>query len=335
MKSTTQRFLVSFVSFMLVYTAILLIPQLVQYNRISVGEGVVLALPFAIAIAYVFLKFGRIQGNQHIKARIFLLVSIISYIFLGSVVYILSAHGTVNRLLVFIPIDTVILAVPAYLLYRDSKPAILNPDDLSQEYTEKLHSLLGDSAADNHDVYISRSRIVRSYADTSKGKEWHVRLKEDAIQQLDPYQIDAVLLDAYYSRKNGVGKKIILAGTAYVIIAVDLLLISSVLMTLISSAYSIYLLVSSAAGVVMIAAIPFFILSFSSFLQSMSDRDVIKHLSNADYFVSAIQKKSSLIIPLRPMTQKQQLRFSRRISRMTEKRINKIKKLTSGVGKAQ
>jgi hypothetical protein len=118
-----------------------------------------------------------------------------------------------------------------------------------------------------------------------------------------------------------------------VIVSVDLLLIPSILVTLISSAYFIYPLIFSVIGFVMIVAIPFFILSLTQFLQSNADRDVIRHLSNADSFTSAIQKKSSLMIPLRPMTQKQQMRYARRISRMTEKRIEKIRKFASGTGK--
>ena len=333
MKSTSKRFMVSFLSFLLVYLAIFLLPQLVQSGRITPGEGVVLALPFSIAVAYVMLRFGRSQAIQHIRLRIYLMASVLSFTFIGSAVYILSAHGTVNRLLLFIPVDAAILAVPAYLLYRIGKPAVLNPDDFSHEYTERLHSLLGDDDGGHQDVYISHKKIMRSYAETSNGKEWHVMLKEDAIQQLDPYQIDAVLLEAYYSRKNGVARKLILGGTAYAIIAVDLLLISSVLVTLVSSAYFIYVLILSFAGLVMMVTIPFFILSVTSFLQSRADRDVLKHLSNADSFTSAIEKKASLMVPLRPMTQRQQMRYAKRISRMTEKRINRIRKFTAGSGK--
>jgi hypothetical protein len=333
MKSTTKRFTVSILSFLLIYLAIFLIPQLVQYGRITPGEGVVLALPFSLAVAFVMLKFGRSQTIQHIRLRIYLLASVLSFTFIGSAVYILSAHGTVNRLLLFIPIDAVILAVPAYLLYRIGKPAVLNPDDLSHEYTERLHSLIGEDDGGHHDVYISHKKIMRSYAETSNGKEWHVMLKEDAIQQLDTYQIDAVLLEAYYSRKNGVARKLILGGTAYVIIAVDILLISSVLVTLIPSAYFIYIVILSFAGLVMIVTTPFFILSLTSFLQSRADRNVIQHLASADSFMSTIEKKASLMVPLRPMTQKQQMRYARRISRMTEKRINRIKKFTAGSGK--
>ncbi len=333
MRSTTKPIIVSFASFITIYLAIFLIPQLVQSNRITLGEGVALALPFSIGVAFILMKFGREQGLHHIRARIFLVASVFSYTFIGSVVYILSAHGTLNRLLLLIPIDVIILVFPSYLLYRIGKPATLNPENLSHEYTERLHSLLGASDDEHHGVYISRKKIVRSYAETSNGKHWQVLLNEDAIQQLDPYQIDAVLLEAYFSRENGVAKKLILGGAAYVIVSVDLLLIPSILITLISSAYFIYPLIFSVIGFVMIVAIPFFILSLTQFLQSRADRDVISHLSNADSFTSAIQMKSSLMIPLRPMTQKQQMRYARRISRMTEKRIEKIRKFASGTGK--
>ncbi len=333
MRSTTKPIIVSFASFITIYLAIFLIPQLVQSNRITLGEGVALALPISIAVAFILLKFGRTQSLHHIRARIFLIASVFTYTFIGSVIYILSAHGTLNRLLLLIPIDVVILAFPSYLLYRIGKPAILSPEDLSHEYTERLFRLLGTSDDEHHGVYISRKRIVRSYSETSNGKDWHVLLNEDAIQQLDPYQIDAVLLDAYYSRKNGVAMKLILGGAAYVIVSVDLLLIPSVLITLISSAYFIYPLIFSIIGFVMIVAIPFFILSLTQFLQSRADRDVIRNLQNADSFTSAIQMKSSLMIPLRPMTQKQQMRYAKRISRMSERRIQKIQKFASGTGK--
>ena len=44
-------------------------------------------------------------------------------------------------------------------------------------------------------------------------------------------------------------------------------------------------------------------------------------------FISAIEKKKSLMVPLRPMTQKQQVRYEKRMQHITEKRINRIRKL--------
>ena len=333
MKRNIRQMIVSLVSFILIYMPVFVIPQLVLYGIITVGEGVILALPVSMVISYVLLRFGRGPNIRQINPRIFVLVSLLLFTILGSVVYLFSAHGTLNRLLLFIPIDTVILAVPALLLHRSGKSVTLNPNDFSNEYTERLHSLLDCTDKCNHDVYLSHKAIMRSFAETSNGKEWHVMLKDDAIQRLDSSQIDAVLLEAYYSRKGGVAKKLILAGTAYVIIAVDILLISSFLITLVSQVYFIYLLVLSFAGLMMILTVPFFILKLSSFLQSRADLNVIKHLPGADPFISAIEKKKSLMVPLRPMTQKQQIRYEKRMQHITEKRINRIRKFNAVYGK--
>ncbi len=332
MKRNIRQMIVSLVSFILIYMPVFVIPQLVLSGIITVGDGVILALPISIGISYVLLRFGRGPNVKQINPRIFVLASLLLFTFFGSVVYIFSAQGTLNRLLLFIPIDVVILAVPAYMLHKFGKPVILNMNDFSREYTERLHSLLDCADECNHDVYFSHKAIMRSFAETSNGKEWHVMLKDDAIQRLDSSQIDAVLLEAYYSRKCGVARKLILAGTAYVIIAIDILLISSFLITLVSPVYFIYLIVLSFAGLMMIVTVPFFILTLTSLLQSKADHNVIKHLSSAEPFISAIEKKKSLMVPLRPMTQKQQMRYEKRMQRITERRINKIRKFKAVYG---
>jgi hypothetical protein len=331
MKTATRRFLVSFLSFSLVYLAVFLIPVLIQSGRISELEGLILVMPLSVIIAYVFLRFGSTQRIRQFKLRIFTIVSVLVYAFLGPVVYILSAHNAVGRLISFVPVDTVIFAVPAFLLYRMGKPAILNPDDYSQEYTDRLQGLVGD--AGDHDVYISRKRIFRSYAETSKGKSWHVMLNQEAIQQLDADEIDAAMLDAYYSRKYGTARKIIILGALYVAVAVDILLAASILLTIVPASYDLLILSVTAASVIMIAAIPFFILFLTSRLQGTVDREVLRHIPSSDSFISAIKKKSTLMRPLRPMSQKQMMRYERRISRITEKRMDRIRNFSEAARK--
>jgi hypothetical protein len=51
------------------------------------------------------------------------------------------------------------------------------------------------------------------------------------------------------------------------------------------------------------------------------------------HFISAIEKKKSLMVPLRPMTQKQQVRYEKRMQHITEKRINRIRKFNAVYGK--
>lgn len=333
MKRTTKTALVGLASFILIYIAIFLIPLLIQSNMMDLAVGLLTALPISLALVYINIKFGSVSTTHHMGIRFFSLASALVYTFIGSVMYILSAHGTLNRLLLFIPVDIAILAIPVYLLYRIGKPSPLNPEDFSGEYTERLHSLVGDASADNHEVYISRKKAARSYAETSNGRAWHVLLKQDAIQQLDPGEIDAAMLEAYYSRKFGLTKKILLLGDIYVIISVDLLLIGFLLVTLLGIAYSLSLLIISAAGVVMIAAFPFFLRFLLWRIQSRADREVLKHLSATDSFISAIRKKSFLMLPLRPLTPKQQIRYEKRLGRIIDRRIKVIRKLGADSGK--
>ena len=116
MKRNISQMLVSLVSFILIYMPVFVIPQLVLSGIITVGEGVILALPISMGISYVLLRFGRWPNVKQINPRVFVLASLPPFTILGSVVYIFSAQGTLNRLLLFIPIDVVILAFPAYML---------------------------------------------------------------------------------------------------------------------------------------------------------------------------------------------------------------------------
>ncbi len=50
----------------------------------------------------------------------------------------------------------------------------------------------------------------------------------------------------------------------------------------------------------MIIAVPFFILTVTSLLHSKADLNVIKHLSGAEPFISAIEKKKPLMDSFAP-----------------------------------
>ena len=333
MNDVARRLMISISTSIILISAISIIPQLVQESWINPVDGVLIALPLSLLIVYIAMKFGRPEKVQKIRLGIFLIASSLFYIFLGSIVYLFSAHGSDVLFLLLLQIDAAILAIPAYLIYKIGKPSELNPGDFSKEYTERLYGLLANPQDRTHSVYISRKAIKRSFAETSNGNDWQVLLKEEAIRQLEPVQLDAVLLDAYFSRKMGVAKKLLLGGSAYVITSIDLIIVSFILINLVSSPDPVFLLISMAVGVSMIPAIPFFILSLTQFLQSRADKYVVKYLTNYEPFTEAIRKKSSLMVPLRPMTWKQQMRYEKRISRITEKRISRIKKLGSESGK--
>jgi len=324
MKNSTTRTLNLTASFIITDVAILMIPQLVQSSRIDVFMGMILALPFSVAVAFLLLISGGIRILRRLSVWIYVIASVFSYVFIGSIVYIFSSKDSMNKILLFLPIDSVIFAIPLYLLYRIGKPAILNPEDLSSEYTRRLHDLLSESDSEDHSVYISHRKLMRSYAETSNGRKWHVLLKQDSIQELSPNQIDAAMLEAYYSRKYGLSKKLLLSGAAYVATSVDLLLMASVLLSITTSSYAMYFLIISAVAVVMMAITPFFLSLILSYLRLKVYTAVLRDFPSPDSLVSVIKKTASLMVTLRPMTQKQQMRYLEKINRITQKRINKI-----------
>ena len=91
MKRNIRQMIVSLVSFILIYMPVFVIPQLVLYGIITVGEGVILALPVSMVISYVLLRFGRGPNIRQINPRIFVLVSLLLFTILGSVVYLFSS----------------------------------------------------------------------------------------------------------------------------------------------------------------------------------------------------------------------------------------------------
>ena len=329
MKFTTRRTIGSLFSFILVFACVIFFPQIILSNTITLLEGMILVLPLSTAAVYINLKIGSTSDRPIMKPQIFIISLVLAYFFLATIVYVLSTRNFFNRLLLIVPLDLVIFGIPAYLIYRTRKPALLNPDDLSPEYTQRLQSFIGGSELGDHQVYISRKKIIRSFAHTSNGTSWKILLNHDATVQLDKNEIDAVILEAYYSRKLGTSTKTLIWAALYIAIAIDLLLVSSVLISTTSSDLSLVGLIISISGVVMILIIPFSIQVIISGLQKEVDRIVLRHIPGPDPFTSAIHKETSLMTPLRPMSLKQQLRYQERINRMFDKRINRIRRLST------
>lgn len=329
MKFTTRRTIGSLFSFILVFACIVFLPQLILSNTITVLEGLIIVLPISTAAVYINLKVGSTPDRSIMKPKIFMIFAVLVYFFLATIVYILSTSNFFNRLLLIVPLDIVILGIPAYLIYRSRRPAQLNPDDFSPEYTQRLQTLIGEAELGDHQVYISGKKAIRSFARTSDGTSWKVLLNNDAAEQLDKDEIDAVIMEAYCSRKFGMSRKILTWVALYIAIAFDLLLVSSVLISDTSQDLSLASLIISISGVVMVLFTPLSIQVIVSGLQKEVDRNVLRHLPGPDPFTSAIHKKISIMTPLRPMSLKQQLRYENRINRMFDKRINRIKRLSA------
>lgn len=333
MKQTTRRSIVSFMSFIFVFLPILLIPVLVQSRIISLPFGIIAAIPFSLLFVFVILSLNGGSNGRIIRRNIFFIGSGLSYLFIGSVVYILSAKNSLSKLFFIIPIDVVIFAIPVYLIYRINRPATLNREDCSADLSERLHSLVNEPDANEHSVYITKSKINRSFTQTSNGPDWQVLINEDSLTRLNSQQIDAVLLEAYYSRRTGMTKLLLLYGATYVAVAIDLLLLGSILTMLVPAAYVLYPLLIAIIGWALILAMPITISYLLRKLQFSVDSEVIARIPDTESFISAIEKKKSLMNPLRPMSLKQQIRYDTRIGKAFQKRIDRIRKLNTNAGK--
>ena len=329
MKSTTSRSFWLLFSFIIIIACIEFLPQLILSNTITILEGMIIVLPISISVVYINMKVRPSSAGLVIKPKIIIISTALLYFFLATIVYILSSSNFFNRLLLLVPLDIAIFGLPAYLIYRSRRPAQLNPDDFSYEYTRRLQTLIGESELGDHEVYISRKKAIRSFARTSDGTSWKVLLNNDAAEQLDKDEKDAVILEAYYSRKLGTSTKILLWVALYIAIAFDFLLGSSILISDTSPDLSLASLIISISGVVMVVLAPLFIQVISSGLQKEVDINVLRHLPSPDPFTSAIHKKISMMTPLRPLSLKQQLRYENRINRMFDKRINRIRRLSA------
>ena len=322
--------MISMIFFILVFLSVFLVPQLVQSSLITVGEAVVLAILISFLISFVLLRFGRDPAKSRPGIKIFLLAGLVIYAVMGPIIYIMTSDNTIGRLILFIPIDMVIFITPILLFVKERKKEIpLSQYEYSETYTKRLIDLVSPSEAEGHEVYISDKPLGRSFAQVSDGKNWKVFLKRESISQLDPNQIDAILLEVFFSRRKGMVLKLVTFISIYVAVLLDVLLLGFILGTLLPSAYDIYILILMAAAVVLIVVSPLVFRMHLSSLQGRIDREVLKHLVHSEYFVSTIEKKAKLMVPLRPMTQKQQLRYYRRIDRITEKRIRRISEFAS------
>ncbi len=330
MKIRFRNSLVRIVTFVIIFLMVFVLPLLVESYRINIIDAVILAIPLSFLISFIFAHFGVGPKLRNSKNKIFLVASLLTYAVIGSMVYILSSKATVIRLILLVPIDVALFIIPLYIFYKSKSETPLDNFEYSQNYTDRLLRLIPSKEVKNHEVYLTDKPIKMSYVETSNGENWKILLKRESILQLNPEELDGVLLESFFARKRGNAMKLVRFIAAYIAVLMDVLLFGSILITIVSPSYDIYIVTMMGASVILIAALPFIVLEFSSFLQSKVDKQVLYNLSRSDSFVSTIRRKSELMIPLRPMTPKQFDRFTKRKERMIEKRIKRIAAFSHG-----
>ena len=321
MKETTMRKILGLMVFITTIIAINIIPQLILSGKLSMLAGLLVCLPVAIFLSAVIAFGARNTISVRTKSKIFAICTLLLYVFIASVIYIISSRNTSTELFLIIPVDLVIFAFPLYLYFRTMRPASLSGLESSEEYTRKLNALLNIQGINSHTVYISNRPIGRRYVDTSNGKDWKILLKKEAISELSPEETEAAILEAYFARSANVSLKIIFAAAGIIAALVDVLLIMNILAKIVPASDQLAVLIVMAADVV---AIPASLLSLSPMLarfQAGVDKKVVKCLASPVPLKSIVIKTSKLMVPLRPLTEKQRVRYFKRVDKMMARRL--------------
>ena len=331
MKSATKYAISSLAIFLIMFAYITAIPHLILSGKIRLFEGLLITLPVALSMLFIGFYFSM-SGNSRkiVKPKHFILLFLSSYIFLASVLYILSTRNAQDRLLTIFPVDLLIFALPAYLIYRTGKPSVLKPEDYSSEYTQRLANLVGEHEANAHSVYFSDQKILHSFVDVSGGKEWHILLKRDSLSHLNPEELDAAILEAYFVKQTNFSRNLLISIATYISIMVDLLLISEVMVSSMPSGLALTGVIVAVVALATLFLTPFFISFLLAHFYSHVDREVLKYLSSSEPFASELRKKNTIRISLRPMTLKQQMRYDTRLNKMIEKRIKRLTSFDAG-----
>lgn len=221
-----------------------------------------------------------------------------------------------------VPLDILIFLPALYIEYRMSQPSSSRWLEYSPDYTERLKALLGTGQKSDHEVWISNNPRMRTYADASLSKDWKVFLNGAKLHELSPEELDVAMLVSYFSAEKRSSLKIILRASLLMAIYIDLLLAGGIGISFSSS--DTYFLALTLIGFAGIISFPFQLSYLLQKSHERIDQAVLAIIKDSDAISSYLRKASYLIVPVRPMSQKSYERYTKRITKLTEKRISKL-----------
>ena len=306
-------------------------PQAVISGRISLILGLIIS--FAGAIIATFISWRDIlsalpkSSSRKMAIWSYALSSLIAV----PAVFIMSSRYSSLYFLLVIPVDCLLLYLPIYLKYRENRPANISNLEFSEKYTSQLRNALSGKAEYIPDVYISDSIRGRRFAYATTGKEFKIVVAKEAEGRLSDPEIETLLVMKFFEKKSNYGKKLVYSIAAYFVFIFDaIFLMMEASRAILTTFQQIYLLGVTFAVVVLISLSPFVVKELLMYFEKRQDRYLAENYGHTEDIISVVKKQNEILIPLRPLSEKQYNSYLKRLQKMTKKRIVYLEKFPAG-----
>ncbi len=288
----------------------------VKFVRFS---GLFIFSPIVGLLMGLLTYFG-IRRNFKSKKTIYysFLIGSISLLFVESIMIIITIHSWLTLLFLII-IDAIILLFPLYL--NKSR----NIGEYNEELTERIRALTSDS---DTSVYLkNHGSLLRRFSGFSKNR---IILFKDSMSELNPEEIDALLLESYYSGKiysSGNLSLNVNKLTAFIISYFDAFLIIYIISMNTSPKYGMYFIVILLALIILFDLL---VILYSKFYQNKFldvDDKILQITGNKKALLSLLEKElgSITLFMLNNVKYSKNSYFKRRKDNIL-KRISKLEK---------
>ena len=310
------------VGFLIFIATIMVTPQAVISGRISLILGLIISFAGAIIATFIswrgILSALRKSSSRKMAIWSYALSSLIAV----PAVFIMSSKYSSLYFLLVIPVDCLLLYLPIYLKYRENRPPNISNLEFSEKYTSQLKNALSGKAEYIPDVYISDSIRGRRLAYATTGNEFKIVVAKEAEGRLSDSEIETLLVMKFFEKKSNYGKKLVYSIAAYFLFLFDaIFLMMGASRAILTTVQQIYLLVVTFVAVVLIFLTPFVIKGLLMYFEKRQDRYLAENYGHTEDIISLVKKQNEILIPLRPLSEKQYNSYLKRLQKMTKKRI--------------
>lgn len=312
----------------LILIPIVALPVLVQNGTISLLDEFLILEAIIFMLSYLVVALAKIRGKRGAKLKVGGFIFIFLSVIVLTLAYLTSAKTPPNWFLLLIPVDFVILAIPLYLYSVNRREPNLSNSVFSEKYTSILNELFSESLEEGHEVYLSSIGNRRSYASTTNGKRWKIRLSANSTDDLTEGEIRMLLAETYISRKKGTALKLASLSAGLVALYLDLLIAMPLLKDMLPSLSTLFLAVAM-ASFVLLFSLPFYILALFTHSTIRTDTVVVERFGSGNELKELIRKNSDLRVPPPTLTERQLKRYNSRLQKNLTRRIESINRLES------
>ena len=306
----------------LVFLGIFLYLTLFQNMKLFQFIGIYLIAPiFSIIIFIVMYRSLRKNiMDKNMVLKYTLIIFIFSYILLESIFLIINIHNLFS-LILLIPVDLIIIAIPVYLNYRDKMPYKGNPGEYSQDLTNNLRNITGETI----EVYISDFSRANLYGATTHGNDWKLIIYRIAFEKFNNNELLSFMLQLYYNKRLNVNRNILRSIFFWLVLIIDMLFLSYILSMELPKKYGIYFLPFLILSFALIILTPLIINKIMINGNKIIDKKILEKTGDIESLKSMILKNADRE-PLRPLPQYQYKKYKARMRKYAYMRIKNMEK---------